>query len=256
MARRGRDLFELLRDRSGAGARASTKSVRGTSRPRAAKARGDRRGGLFARLGESARALVGSEPAAAKAAAAARPPVAPAVTAPGGLGVVAVVLAALLLGFLVGRWTASPVGPDRAELRRSAGNPGERPGALVSGLGTPAPALSAAAEEETLSNLGFFLLQCPARDRARAASAAAWFRDQGLERTRIRTVKSGDGEQWYLVICYTTAQDEAGDLRALRALDLPTQFDDPSGQGGLFGVATAIAAHGAAQNLTEVIKKH
>ena len=254
MARRGRDLFELLRDRSGAGARASTKSARSPARPGAAKARGAPRGGLLARLGESARSLVGSEPAAAKAAAA-RPAAAPAVGAPGGLGVVAVVLAALLLGFLVGRWTASPVVPDRAELRRSVSNPGERPGAIENGRGPRAPILSAAEEEESLSNFGFFLLQCPARDRARAASAAAWFRDQGLARTRIKYLETGDGEPWYLVICYTTAQDETGDLRVLRALDLPTQFDDPSRRGGLFSVATAIAAQGAAGDLSKLITK-
>ncbi|MFO1052847.1 MAG: hypothetical protein U1F36_11585 [Planctomycetota bacterium] len=262
MARRGRDLFELLRDRSGGSGRSngSMRERAAASRPaRAPASRPASAGGWFRKLSDSARALVaGPQAKAAKRSAAPARAAVPA-RAPGlpaGAAVVGLVLVALLAGFLLGRFTAPGTPSSSGKAPQAAARIPDYQGSVAPSKDKPAaPKLSAEQEEEELSTLGLYFLQCPARDRARAASCAAWFRDQGLARTRIRSVmtrsKSGESIYWYLVLLYTTAEDQEADLKAVRALELPAEFDDPTNHGGLFSLRSAVAA-AQVQDLTKL----
>ncbi len=297
MARRGRDLFEMLRERGGGRSstsakpssspkqgspgRSSSSSKAGSSgkasAPASARAeqRADSGPGLLARLRATARALV-ANPASTAAAERTQPRVR--ISAPAGLdqpvhgrgsgagmGLVAVAAVALLAGFVLGRLSAGPGTGAEAALRTTAGTVGNRPGWVPTGVpgsptgapGKPAPTLSAEQEEASLSNLAYPLLQCPALERARAAAAAAWLRDQGIPNARIRPVEDLSGNPWFLVLCYTTPQDQARDLERLRSLELTTEFDARSAaqNGTVSSMRSGLASNPTPLDLTKLKKK-
>ncbi|MBI5849510.1 MAG: hypothetical protein HZB39_00500 [Planctomycetes bacterium] len=175
------------------------------------------------------------------------------------MALVAVAAVALLCGFFLGRVTAdAKAATGRGDLQidgaPAGGHEGARPGPPPADVGedrgakpeqTAAPRvvpLTREQEEAQVSNLAWLLLKCPARDRARAASAAVWLRDHGLPNARIRQVAvQADGSQlWYLVLCYTTQDTQAQDLERLRSLDLPTTFDSPTNEGTLSSLRESV----------------
>lgn len=258
MARRGRDLFELLRDR-GSGRTSSAAAVP-ASAPRAR--RGDDGGGFFSKLAQATRTLVqgeaGARSAGRRGAGASRAAAATPKSSVAGMALVAVAAIALLAGFVLGRFSVEFGGASRAGLRAGTADPegpqakptegngteraGLQPEHLRSNPAPSSPALSKAQEEVQLSNLAYLLLKCPARDRERAASAAAWLRDQGMPNARIRQVGVTSGtDLWYLVLCYTSPEAQASDLERLRGLDLPTSFDRPGAEGSLSSLRDSVS---------------
>lgn len=175
------------------------------------------------------------------------------------MALVAVAAVALLCGFFLGRVTAdAKAGAGRGDLQvggaPTGGTEGARRGTPPGYVGEDQKAkpeqaaaprvvpLTREQEEAQVSNLAWLLLKCPARDRARAASAAAWLRDHGLLNARIRQVAvQADGSQlWYLVLSYTTQDTQAQDLERLRSLDLPTTFDSPTNEGALSSLRESV----------------
>lgn len=221
MARKGRDLFEVLRERSSSGGRPAA-DKRPAGRSAARKTAGGRSpggsppGGTAAELGRGIvdwmKRSVGAAPAAAPP-----PPI------PQGAGLVLVIVAAvaLLLGFLVGRVTTG-YPAEAGELRRSGVglSVAAIPGWVRQGDEVSRDPIEA---EKRLSDLGFLLLGYPALHGPEdAAAAAVWLRSQGLKQTRTRMVKHRDsGEHWYVVICYSDPARAADDEARLRALQAP-----------------------------------
>ncbi|MGE0142029.1 MAG: hypothetical protein AB7T19_01955 [Planctomycetota bacterium] len=239
MGRKGRDLFELLRERGSSLVRPAAAPAARSTPPRGSRKSASASGGLLSKF----RAAFAGPAAPTKAA--------PLASRGGagldGLGVVLVALLCLAGGFFFGRLTA-PNAPQE-ELRK--GVPSKTPEWV------PTSVLSKADEEEILSHFGFPLLQCSARDRRRAADAATWFRDQGLTQTRIRAVTSGSpgAEQlWYLVVCYSSEADGARDLDRLRGLDLPTRFDDPAREERLSSLRNAVSGLTQVYDLRKLIR--
>lgn len=174
------------------------------------------------------------------------------------MALVAVAALALLAGFVLGRFSVEFGGAARAGLRAGAGDAdgrqakpaegstvergGVQPDHLRSNPAAPSPLLTKAQEEVQLSNLAYLLLKFPARDRERAASAAAWLRDHGMPNARIRQVGVLSGtDLWYLVLCYTSPEAQASDLERLRGLELPTSFDRPGDEGSLSSLRDSVS---------------
>jgi hypothetical protein len=202
MARNHRDLFEIL----GAGG-------------------GRRRGRHGRRHGWLARAWAVLTPASDRGERArARAP------ATRSLAFAVGVLAALGVGFALGRVTARG-GGNGAELdSRRAGLEGTRsegagldalgvrPGPLPAGPSTPPREKL----EETLSNSFWILLAYDAPEFDLAGSLAAWFWEQGFPAVRVRQMsdrKTG-GQRW-AVVCYTDGSDHAALQRRLQAVQPP-----------------------------------
>ncbi len=242
MAKKGRDLFEILRERQG-GSRSpsrtadrSTGSVRGAAARGKEKARGTQKGGGAPTGLQALRAWFrGPEPE-------------PAPRAPGGLTLAAVAATALLLGFVVGRvTTVEAAGPEgTAGLRRDGG---VAAGTVAAGAGmgggqaepgvspvTPKAAhwrdlpdsdavtrAGKAEEEKILSDLGFFLIAYPALEDGlslqKARRLAVWLREQGLPDTRMRYLPHDSGSYFFAVISYTSNERAPRDLELLHSLD-------------------------------------
>lgn len=207
MARKGRDLFEILRERSGGGSRAPTEGGGGR---KAVPAGTGKVGEMSRGVVDWMKRKVGVEPEPAP-----RP-----TAAQSGLVLAAVAAIALLLGFVVGRAT-SGASSDSGGLRLDDSG---QPKASVPGWVTEGDAVGRNPSEVSrqISTLGWPLLRYPALDRQKAADVAVWLRRSGLTETRIRTVKHRDsGEFWTFVITYTQEDRVATDLARLQALEAP-----------------------------------
>jgi hypothetical protein len=240
MARKGRDLFEILRERQSGGRPAAAKPAAARSRPAAgrAPAKGPR-GAERPSVGDVGRGLVswvkkrvGGE---------AEPPPRPSLSQSGIL-LAAVAAVALLLGFFVGRATTGRPA-DASQLRvadpgQGTGSAGTQgiPQAGIPPTGIPPTGIPptwirdgdevtrAGAEraEEILSDFGYFLLAYPALEKQKAADLAVWLRRQGLPTTRIRPTRHKiSGEFFFAVITYTDREHAADDLAVLRGLQAP-----------------------------------
>jgi hypothetical protein len=239
MAKKGRDLFEILRERQGGGSSSSRSTGRSTGRSterasasgrRAPKARGQKKEAAAPSGLQALRAWFrGPEPE-------------PAPRAPGGLTLAAVAAMALLLGFVVGRvTTVEAAGPEgTAGLRRDVSAAmGAEPEAAAEG--TPASAARPVTwrdlpdsdavtragkveEEKILSDLGFFLIAYPALEdglsHQKARRLAVWLREQGLPDTRMRYLPHDSGSYFFAVISYTSNERAARDLELLQSLDV------------------------------------
>lgn len=234
MAKKGRDLFEILRERQGGGSSSSRSNGRAGASGRAApKGRSPKKKDAAAPTGlQALRAWFrGPEPE-------------PAPRAPGGLTLAAVAATALLLGFVVGRvTTVEAAGPDgTAGLRRdvpvAGGTDAASPDAGSRGTKAPAArpvtwrdlpdsdAVTRAGkveEEKILSDLGFFLIAYPALEDGlslqKARRLAVWLREQGLPDTRMRYLPHDSGSYFFAVISYTSNERAARDLELLHSLD-------------------------------------
>lgn len=215
MAKKGRDLFEILRERSGGSRSAMSPKngggkTGGSARAREGASAADKVGEMGRGVVDWMKKKVGAEP---------EPAPRPALSQ-SGLVLAAVAAVALLLGFVVGRATSgSP--SDVQELRReveSGGPQGRGPGRIRGG-----DAVTERGEEEKiLSDLGFLVLAYPALEKQKAADAAVWLRSRGLWETRIRYVQDKDeGDFYFAVITYTEQERAADDLSTLRGLEAP-----------------------------------
>ncbi|MEM7204265.1 MAG: hypothetical protein AAF628_28660 [Planctomycetota bacterium] len=216
MARKGRDLFELLQLRARGGVpepRASVSSgadllgdlraqvsdwFSSSFRPRSKRSRGGR-GRKRASRSRSSSAGFGSALLAGLA------------------------FACLAVGFLLGRLTAG--GDPRNELRMPAATPPTVfPQSPTSGPGGLRPDQEVA----TLSSFFFILEVYPQPQRAKASQLAAWLRQNGVEEARIRSHSTKTGKDVWIVLVYVIeeATEEALSgaetvLEQLRALPAP-----------------------------------
>ncbi|MBK8974476.1 MAG: hypothetical protein IPM29_00975 [Planctomycetes bacterium] len=147
----------------------------------------------------------------------------------GGAALLIAALASLLVGFGIGRWTASPAAAKsgQGELRSSVGDGGLRP----DWLGGNGPqwlstrrevSLPRDAEEEKLSQFGVLLLTYPAPQRDHAAAVAAWLRSEGVWDARLRPGRVSFADRpavdGFAVVCY--APDEAAVALRTRLAEL------------------------------------
>ncbi len=204
MARRGRDLFEIL------GAHVGGKRLS----PRAAgrRARGAEPGTVMdvgaGFLDWFSRRFPGGQVKEGDGA-----------SVPGLLFAV-VVLVSMVVGFAIGRLTSGTA--SAAELQRTVGPPGQRPGWLEQGAPVE---LTQENEEKKISNTAFVLLGYPPENRSAASHMAAWLRGQAIQNARIHYMELSSGFHW-LVLCYTTIdQDSETTFQALRRLPAP-DFDE------------------------------
>lgn len=242
MAKKGRDLFEILRERQG--------GSRSPSRPAARRSGAERTSGRGADKGRGSSKNAAPTGLQALRAWFRGPEPEPAPRAPAGMTLAAVAAVALLLGFVVGRvTTVEAAGPEgTAGLRRdvvasavgspapgdrSPGDraPGDRaPGAVVKPVTwqelPDADAVTRAGkveEEKILSDLGFFLIAYPALEDGlslqKARRLAVWLREKGLPDTRIRYLPHDSGSYFFAVISYTSNERAARDLELLQGLD-------------------------------------
>jgi hypothetical protein len=228
MAKKGRDLFEILRERQGGGRSPSRPAGRSPQGRSAEKPRAPKKGGAAPTGLQALRAWFrGPEPE-------------PAPRAPGGLTLAAVAATALLLGFVVGRvTTVEAAGPEttaglRRDGTRTAPAGGGQDPAEIQAISKPitwrdlpdSDAVTRAGkveEEKILSDLGFFLIAYPALEDGlslqKARRLAVWLREQGLPDTRMRYLPHDSGSYFFAVISYTSNERAARDLELLQSLD-------------------------------------
>lgn len=235
MAKKGRDLFEILRERQG--------GSRSASRPAGSRTGAERTTGRGADKSRGASKNAAPTGLQALRAWFRGPEPEPAPRAPAGTTLAAVAAVALLLGFIVGRvTTVEAAGPEgTAGLRRdvAAGSPaGGTPADRAPAGGTAAEPITwrelpdadavtragKVEEEKILSDLGFFLIAYPALEDGlslqKARRLAVWLREKGLPDTRIRYLPHDSGSYFFAVISYTSNERAARDLELLQGLDL------------------------------------
>ncbi len=196
MAKKGKDLFELLQARAKGGLPAPKKAPP-PQLPSVVEQVGQRLkvwfGGGAAGAAEGGKARRGR---GAKAGSRAAP-----AAGLSGVGLAGVVLTALVLGFGLGRWTAGTT-PPTEELRSSAPQPRTPQGFPEA---PPGP-LSTAEETATLSN--FFYPVLGYRQAEQASKLVGHLRQNGCPTARYRHVERNEGSFW-LVLVYVQAEDAA-----------------------------------------------